>query len=339
MEKTNKKRYIVNVIILVLIMAALAGVLGQDAPEIFASIRGLPVSGLVLLLGMGLAYQLLDAAACYALIRSQCPQFSYRQAVCVVFLGIFANVVTFGAGTVPLQGYYLHRCGIKPGSGMGFVTIEYMLHKIGVVLFAGAACLAAGDWFWPTASGLRGYIGYGFAVDLGISLGLVLLCSWGRLKDLVLRILGRLPSGGKWEKWRASLAQNVEALYADSGQLLRDRRCCAKVVLIDLVKLAVLYAIPPVCLRLIGETALSFGRGVALSAIALLLTGALPNVAGVGSLELAFMLVFSAFVGRGRASTAMVLYRLATYFFPLVVSVGVFLRVQKTLSRRGPDAA
>lgn len=334
MDKTNRKRFIVNLGVFALILAVLCKVLGQDAQEIAASLRGISGGQLLALLGMGMLYQLLDAAACHVLIRGQCPQFAYRQAVCVIFLGVFANVATFGAGTMPLQGYYLHRCGVNPGSGMGFVMIEYMLHKIGVVLFAAGACLASGSWFWPAASSLRGYILFGFAVDLAISLGLVLLCSWGRLKDLVLRLIGRLPSGGRWDRWKASLAQNVEALYTDSGQLLRSRRCCGRALGIDLLKLAVLYAIPPLCLRIIGETALPFGRGVALSALALLLTGALPNVAGMGSLELAFMLVFSAFIPRGRASAALVLYRVATYFFPLLVSVGVFARFQRRHMRR-----
>lgn len=337
MEKTGRKKYIVNLAVLALILVVLAKVLGQDAQEISAALRGISAGQLLLLLGMGLAYQLLDGAACYVLIHAQCPQVTYRQALCVMFLGTFGNVATFGAGTVALQSYYLHRCGVRPGSGMGFVMIEYMLHKLSVVLFAAAACLAAGDWFWPAAASLRGYILLGFAVELAISLGLLLLCSWGRLRDLVLRLVRRLPSGGRWDGWKTAISQNVEALYTDSGQLLRSHRCCGRAVLVDLAKLAVLYAIPPLCLRIIGETALSLGRGAVLSALALLLTGALPNVAGMGSLELAFMVVFSAFVPRGKASAALVLYRAATYFFPLLISVAVFLRVQKAASRRGPD--
>lgn len=337
MEKTSRKKYIVNLAVLALILVVLAKVLGQDSQEIFAALRGISAGQLALLLAMGLAYQLLDAAACYVLIHAQCPQVTYRQAVCVIFLGAFANVATFGAGTVPLQSYYLHRCGVRPGSGMGFVMIEYMLHKIGVVLFAAGACVVCGRWLWPAVSELWWYILFGFAVELAISLGLLLLCSWGRLKDLVLRLARRLPSGGRWDGLKTAIIQNVEALYADSGQLLRSHRCCGRAILVDLIKLAVLYAIPPLCLRIIGEAALPFGRGVALSALALLLTGALPNVAGMGSLELAFMLVFSAFVPRGKASAALVLYRVATYFFPLLLSVAVFLYVQKTASRRGPD--
>lgn len=337
MEKTNKKKYIVNGIVLALILAALYRVLGQDAQEILASVRSISAGQLVLLLGFGLAYQLLDGWACYVLIHAQCPQVTYRQALCVVFLGTFGNVATFGAGTLPLQGYYLHRCGVQPGSGMGFVTLEYMLHKLGVVLFAAVTCVVSWRWLWPAAAPLRRYIVFGFAVDLAISLGLVLLCTWKRLRDLVLRLTGRLPSGGKWDQWKAAIIQNVEALYADSGQLLRSHRCCGKTVLVDLVKLAVLYTIPPLCLRMIGEAELPFGRGVALSAVALLVTGALPNVAGMGSLELAFMLVFPAFVPRGKASAMLVLYRVATYFFPLLLSVGVFWRVQKRASRGGTD--
>lgn len=336
MEKKSKKKYILNLAVLALILVVLAKVLGQDSQEIFDALRGISAGQLALLLGAGLLYQLLDAAACYVIIHAQCPQITYRQAVGVIFLGVFANVATFGAGTIPLQSYYLHRYGVQPGSGMGFVTIEYMLHKLAVVLFAVGACLGSVSWLWPAVSELRWYIAFGFAVELAISLGLLLLCTWGRLRDLVLRIVARLPSGGRWDGLKTAVAQNVEALYTDSGQLLRSHRCCGRAILVDLLKLAVLYVIPPLCLRIVGETSVSMGRGVALSSLTLLLTGALPNVAGMGSLELAFMLVFGSFAPRGKVSAALVLYRVATYFFPLLLSVGVFLRVQK-LTSKGPE--
>lgn len=329
MEKTGKRKYILNLALLALVLLVLVKALGQDAPEIAASLQSISAAQVLLLLGMGLLYQLLEAGACHILLRERFPQVSYRQALCVILLGVFANVATFGAGTVPLQGYYLHRCGVPAGSGMGFMVVEYLLHKLCVVLFAVGSGVATKGWVWVQAPALRGYLLYGLALNLCISLGLALLCSWGRLKNLALRLVGRLPSGGKWAERRAMLARNVESLYTDSGRLLRSRRTCGRAMLLTLLKLAVLYLIPPLCLRMIAGAALPVGQGVALSAAALLLTGALPNVAGVGSLELAFMLVFSCFVPRGKASSALVLYRAATYFFPLLLGVGAFLHFQK----------
>lgn len=62
---------------------------------------------------------------------------------------------------------------------------------------------------------------------------------------------------------------------------------------------------------------MAFGETLALSAIMTLLVGVLPNVAGIGPAEAAFMLLFSACIGYVPALAALILYRTATYFFLL----------------------
>ena len=100
-----------------------------------------------------------------------------------------------------------------------------------------------------------------------------------------------------------------------------------------------------------------------LAALMLLITSALPNVAGggpmglfrereypplahsraaqesprVGPMEFAFLLLFAPWADTAIASSALVLYRVATYFFPFLLSVIVFLREEKK-SLKGFDA-
>ena len=108
-------------------------------------------------------------------------------------------------------------------------------------------------------------------------------------------------------------------------------------IAVSLLKLFVLYSIPYLALRLAGCTALSFAEVQLLSSLMLLITSALPNVAGVGPMEFAFLLLFSPWAGTAAASSALVLYRVATYFFPFLLSVITFLREEKR-SLKGFDA-
>ncbi len=62
-----------------------------------------------------------------------------------------------------------------------------------------------------------------------------------------------------------------------------------------------MYTIPYFCLRFMGlSSALGFGQVQLLTALMLFLSNALPNVAGMGSIETAFLLVFGAFLPPGR---------------------------------------
>lgn len=110
-----------------------------------------------------------------------------------------------------------------------------------------------------------------------------------------------------------------------------------KGIAVSLAKLFVLYMIPYAALRLLGCTALTFGQAQLLAALMLLITNALPNVAGVGPMEFAFLLLFAPWSDTTVASSALVLYRVATYFFPFLLSVIVFL-CEENRSLKGFDA-
>lgn len=64
-----------------------------------------------------------------------------------------------------------------------------------------------------------------------------------------------------------------------------------------------------------------------------MIANALPNVAGIGPAEFSFLLVLSHYLAGGKLSSALVLYRTATYFFPFMVSIFVSLAVQRRTAR------
>ena len=68
-----------------------------------------------------------------------------------------------------------------------------------------------------------------------------------------------------------------------------------------------------------------------LASLMLLLSGVLPNVSGLGSVEIAFLFVFKGFLGEVNASSVLVLYRIASYFFPFVIGVIVFMACRKKI--------
>lgn len=51
-------------------------------------------------------------------------------------------------------------------------------------------------------------------------------------------------------------------------------------------------------------------------------------------MEFAFLLLFAPWADTAIASSALVLYRVATYFFPFFLSVIVFLREEKEIFER-----
>lgn len=333
MDKKRWKSVLVGISTLLLLSLLVFWVFRDHYQEIRQNIQAVRAGDLLLLLGMGIVYQLFEAAICKVLVGRQLPSFSFRQAVEMTFLGVFGNVSTLSAGTIPMQSYYLHRCGLMAGSGVGTMTLEYVFHKSSILLYTTAMLLVCGRWLWAANPVFLRYMLLGYAVCVLIIAALILLCAWEKIQRLAHWGISRLPDTGKWKQRKLLWENNLNALYQQSQWLLRDRRCLGKVIVLNALKLCCLYSIPFFSMRALKISVLSFWQVQLLTALMHLISNALPNIAGVGPIEFAFMMIFSRYMQYAQASSALILYRVSTFFFPFVLSVFVFLTVQKRALR------
>lgn len=288
MKSKRSRTYLVSGLTLALIFVAIILVFRDVLPDIVKDLSTVPFWGVLLLLALGFAYEAMESVLCLVIVHHKKPDCTFIDALRVTFLGVFGNITTLGAGTLPMQSFYLYRRGLDAGSGLGIMASEYVLHKISVLIYATVALLLGGDWLEQSASGLARYLLIGYVIGALIVIALTLLYTWDRVLKLVLMLLGKLPHTPKWDERREKWANSLTEL-----------NCEAKKVL--------------------------------------LITSALPNVAGVGPMEFAFLLLFAPWADTAIASSALVLYRVATYFFPFLLSVIVFLREEKK-SLKGFDA-
>ncbi len=271
MKRKRRNTYLVSTLTLALVFALVILIFRDALPGIGKNLRAVPLWGVLLLLVLGFAYEAMESAVCLVIIHHKKPDCTLADALRVTFLGVFGNIATMGAGTLPMQSYCLYRRGLDAGSGLGIMASEYVLHK-------------------PKWAARR-------------------------------------------KKWAGSLTQ----LNREAKKVLLVPSLAVKGIAVSLAKLFVLYTIPYAALRLLGCTALTFGQAQLLAALMLLITNALPNVAGVGPMEFAFLLLFAPWSDTTVASSALVLYRVATYFFPFLLSVIVFL-CEENRSLKGFDA-
>ena len=329
MSKNQKRSYLVSAVTLALLFTAFLLVFRDALPDILANLCAVPLWGVLLLLVLGFAYEGMEAAVALVLLRRKKKDVRFLDALNTTFLGVFGNIATMGAGTLPMQSFYLYRRGLDAGGAVGIMASEYVLHKISVLLYATLSLLLGGTWLRESASGLARYIRIGYGIGALIVLFLTLLYTWDRVIGLAGRVLQKFPQTPKWDTRRTQWLAGLTRLNTEARKVLLVPSVQLMGVAVSLMKLFVLYSIPYLALRLAGCTALTFWQTQLLASLMLLITNALPNVAGVGPMEFAFLLLFSPWAGTATASSALVLYRVATYFFPFLLSVITFLREEK----------
>lgn len=327
----SRKKMIFNVFMIVIISAMMLFVFRKDYKEIWSSIRTISFPGLILLLAMGIGYQLLDSAMCFILLRQKNPDFRYGQAVDLTFLGVFGGVLTSSAGNIPVQSYYLYEHGVPVGSGVGIMALKYVFHKTAILLYAVIMVFTQRKWLQSTIPEMMTYIELGMIICALIVIFLLAFFTWEKVHKLLLYMIRRFPDTGKWKPWKTACSSQLEVLYREARTIIRNHKCCYKVMLINLGKLFWLCLIPFLCMEVLSIPNPGWGKIQVLASAMLSIIGVLPNVGGMGPAEFAFLKLFTPYIGRISVSSSLILYRVATYFFPFAVSAGITAKIQRRM--------
>lgn len=307
----------------------------KDYKAIYETIRTIRLRDFILLLFLGNLYLCFGAAAFYILVRKYHSEFTYRQALKTVYLGIFGNIAAFSLGSVPLRTYYLHTLGIEAGESISFINIDYMLHKLSVLLCNTLMLLFMGNWLLSGSGKMKQYllIGYGFYAVVIFGLAGIVFSEFIYKRICFLILL--LPDKGKWRKGKNICRHHLRIMHQSGNKIKTEKRNMIKMITFHGCKLLVMYAIPFVSLQFTGNHELTFWKAELLTGVSNLLSGVLPNISGMGSAEVSFLFVYFAFMKNSMVSSILILYRFVTYFFPFFISIFVFRTLRKQRKCKG----
>ena len=105
--------------------------------------------------------------------------------------------------------------------------------------------------------------------------------------------------------------------------VIKDKKQWIGLIFRNAVKMTCLYALPAVAIFAVtGERLpLSVLECLAFSSVMQLLIGVIPSSGGTGSTELVFLMLFGSMTEKSVCGAAMILYRMATYYLPFLISI------------------
>ena len=330
--RPSRKKTVISLLVLLALTCVIIFMFKDHWAEITAALAQLSLWQVLAVLAVGLTYPLLEGCVAWVIIRSRLPEFKLQQGLDVGWCGTFGNVVTLGAGAVPLQLFYLHKAGLPLGPGAGLMTLEYVFHKSTVLLYATVMLLFQHKWLAANTSGVMTYLPAAYFVVAAVIVVLVLVCVSTLVQNLARWLMGFLPKTEKWQQRRADWQQQLDILGEESRRLLADKPRCLKIFALQALKLFGLFCLPYLCIRFMGLSPLGFWQVQLLTSLMLFVSNALPNVAGMGSIETAFLLVFGSFLSSGEVMSVLMLYRIASYYFVFAASAVGFFIAQRHLN-------
>ena len=320
----SRRKTLLSLGVLALLTGIVVFIFREHWAEISEALSRLTLGQGLLALAVGLSYPLLEGVSSWLIVRSRLPHFPLRQGIDNAWMGT----------AVPFQPWYLHRRGLDVGPGVGLMTLQYVFHKTAVLLYATVLLLAGRPWMAAHSDGVLRYLPGAYAVVAGVIVGLIALCALPVVQRLARWLLHFLPDTGRWAERRESWLEQLDTLSTESRHLLADKPRCAAILGVHLVKLFLLFCLPWMGLQFMGlDTGLAFWQVQLLTSLTLFVSNALPNVAGMGSVETAFLLVYSSFLPDASSMSLLMFYRLASYYAVFAASAVGFALAQRRLSR------
>ena len=286
--------------------------------EIVDCLKNLSMTHIFILTLTTVLFFILDAWAQYVVLKKCTNKKSMTCACELVFLNHFFNGTTSSMGTIPFQSYYLKKRDIPYSQGIGAMFLNMIFHKLAV--FANAIVALCLQWQWlQTKTSIAFYIYLGLILNVCILFVLISFIFWDKSK-WILKIK------------KESLQKELLMIATVARNQLSNMKYNFYMFLAHFIKVIWLCMIPYFCIRVLKKPAISGIQIYVLSSLAYIVASSLPNVAGVGPLEFAYITLFTLFMPGSIVSTSLILYRFFSFYLLFIISTFVFLRIKKRVS-------
>lgn len=275
-------------------------------------------------------YHLFEAWITCTLARRYNPRFRYREGLYCAFQCSFYRLSTLGSGSGVAAVVYLGKKGVGYSEAMGLYMIQYVVHKVSIVIFSGLFFLLNWNMMIGYFKEYLVYLLAAYVLTVLISVGLVLFAVSAKFHRLLLRLGNHFNKKGRFDKALKKLASNCEIMEHTSEELLKDAKTIVTMWLKDMAKLCFWYCIP---FLVMGMTQISVLDSWSVTSLAVMTAAVIPTPAGIGSTELIMTSLYSVIIDTDKAVAVMLLYRFATFIFPFLVG-GVLVLAGRIKVRR-----
>ena len=322
---------ILNVGFILIVSIAVASiVLKTNFSTVMRELRDISVKDILLIIALVLLWQFFAGLSLTAYARRPKPDYKIRQGFLNAVIGMFFDDITpSSSGGQVVQFFIFRRQGLHSGEVSGVLWTEFLMYQTVLCTLGSVLFLFRHAFFKETYSFY--YVFYlGLIAHAFLILGLFLMLWKGFYHFLTgkcLDFLEKIRLLKDKEEARERLAHTLEIFKEECRTLRHDLGRFFLGCLFGSVRLTLQYSIPYAVFLALGEpfhlpmylTCLSIGAFVHI------ISGLLPVPGASGGAEALFVLMFSAVYPAGTAMAAMLIWRLFSYYMPILTGLAAYV--------------
>ena len=337
MKKTS---YLWNfVLIAVITIVALWFALKDNYQEVVHAIGKLNGFSLTIILVWGILYTCVWGLVYVVLGRKFKKNYSVLNGIVVAFTGTFFSGITPSAtGGQFGQAYILKKQGIAYSDGASILWADFIIYQTTMMVYV-MILFCMKFFYYSHQSAWFTLVLAGYVVNFVVIFGLYTMALFPKiyihLSQWIVKVLSRLRILKNPEKTLESWTLQMTSFTSEIKKLAGDKKAIVECMLINTVRLTMLYALPFLIARLLGiHLAMDqLVDVIALSSFVTMANSFIPIPGASGGTEMMFSILFSPIMG-SLTSAVLILWRVSTYHIILVVGGVIFMVAKAYYDRR-----
>ena len=321
------KKYKTNIIILILISVLIMYlIMKDDFKDIMSALTNIDIKFLfVAFILMGL-YVFFQSLSLHLYLKSIKKDYEIKDTFILMCSAQFFNAITpFSSGGQPFQIYLLKKQGIKVTDSGNALLQNFFTYQLALIIMGTFAVITNSFLhIIPSTSLLKNIVLIGYIVNIIV---LILLFSLGRAKNLNTKVFNKIFNfifGFKFIKNREHLKEEatkkIDEFYNSSIYFKENKFILIKSTFYNIIGLTMYYLIPLFIFYSIGKfNTVSALDSIVCASYTCFVGSFVPIPGGTGGLEYAFLEFFRSFADASIISACMILWRLSTYYLPMIL--------------------
>lgn len=314
----------------------------EQLDNIIVAFKSLDPIYVVLCLFIVVVSWLLEAYILYDISERQ---LSFKNSTYVVLAGLFFNAITpFSTGGQPMQLYMMHRYRISVGRGSSILARKFLIFQTIMVLYGLMVVLFEASYFMAQIPTFVYFGILGFSVNVLVIFGLYFVSfrytSARRFFLCVTRRIRKITRNKKIKRACTKFMRGVREFYTQMRESVHGTNWI-KLGFLTFLQLSFFYSVPVLIAWGLDLSKVQFIRMISASAFVSMVTAFIPLPGAAFGAEGGFYVFFEMFFPNNTVLLALILWRLLTFYIPLIVGflVVVFLKYRGMGIRLGSGIA
>lgn len=328
----NKKRIINFIVLLIAVVLMLYFTLKDDFNSIVNEITKVNIFIYLIVIVLFLISHLFKAMSLKVFINEY-HKYSLKKTYILALISLFLNGVTpFQTGGQPFQIYLLRKDKIRVTDSTNIMIKDSIAYQIALLLVAIIALLI--NLNLGVCNGnhyLRLAVLIGFIINVVVLLFLLFVISAKKtgfkILNNILDFIFKFKIMKKFINKKKKLEESLVYFYENAKSISKNKKSLLLGVTFHCIHLIILYILPLLIFKSININVGIFESFTCI-AFVMLIGNFIPIPGATGGIEYGFMQFFGNYVKGASLSSAMLLWRFATYFFGLIIG-GIVLVLKK----------